>query len=373
MPMASAAPASRRCRRHHDRRLDGISWEHRSLASVPPDSPDADTAWQHALLVTRPVLALATRNFLDDIRSRLAEAGIIVAVATRDTAALYDWIVGLLARQGISNHAAEVFASRHGSPTWHELSGRMAADARCPRLRSRWHYEDCGFRRSAGTCSTPHHGVNCPVTEIPARKGALAEAAVGLWLFIRDIAGGDLVGWIDARLAAADPGPRHPARAATMRDAVLLPLVNIIGTGPKVWSMILAELLLGADPQREHWVTTGASFVAVDSLVHAFLHRTGILTGLKANHTYGPACTAPGGCVDVIAGLAARVNAREFNAGFPRVFPRWVQYALWQFCAAGGLDICNGRRIDDSYGCRQLFCPSFETCARLPISVLPSR
>ena len=334
---------------------------------VPAESPHDADAWQHALGVTRPALLLAPVTFLGDIQDRLGTAGVSAAVAARDPAPLFDWVVSLIARQGISNHAAEVFANRHGSPAWVEVITRMAGDARCARLRSRWHFEDCGYRRSTTTCSTPHHLLTCPVAEIPARKGALAEATIGFWLFVRDVAGGDLVGWIDARLAGADLKPSHPGRAAAMREAVLLPLLGIPGTGPKVWSMILAELLLGADASRERWVSAGASFVAVDSLVHAYLHRTGILDGLGAGHAYGPACTAPGGCVDVIAGLAARIDAREFNAGFPQVFPRWVQFALWRWCAAGALDLCNGRRIDDSRGCRQRFCPAFAPCKKMVI------
>ena len=334
---------------------------------VPAESPHDADAWQHALGVTRPALLLAPVTFIGDIQDRLATAGVITAVAARDPAPLFDWIVSLVARQGISNHAAEVFAERRGSATWVEVSARMAADARCPRLRSRWHFEDCGFRRSTTTCSTPHHRLGCPVTAIPARKGALAEAAVGLWFFIRDVAGGDPVAWVDARLAAADLGPDHPARGATMRDAVLRPLLSLPGTGPKIWSMVLAELLLAADPHRERWVTAGASFVAVDSLVHNYLARTGILDILGAGHAYGPACTARGGCVDVIAGLAARVDAREFNPGFPETFPRWVQFAIWRWCAAGALDVCNGNRIDDSQGCRQRFCPAFAPCKKMVI------
>ena len=38
--------------------------------------------------------------------------------------------------------------------------------------------------------------------------------------------------------------------------------------------MAFANLLLGADPSRERWVTTGASMVAIDTLVHNWLHRT---------------------------------------------------------------------------------------------------
>ena len=334
---------------------------------MPADSPEHNDPWKHALQVTRPALVLAPRNFIDEVRSRLTAAGVVAAVAARDPAPLFDWTVKLLARQGISNRATEVFAERHGSATWAEVSARMAADARCPRLGSYWRFVDCRYRRSTGTCGTPHHLVGCPVTMIPARKGTLAEAAVGLWLFIRDIAGGDLVGWIDARLTRADLGPDHPARGAAMRDAVLHPLLGLTGTGHKIWSMVLAELLLGADSGRDRWVTTGASFIAVDSLVHAYLKRTGILRRLDADHAYGTACTSIGGCVEVLSRLATHIDAREFNTRFPPVFPRWVQFAIWHFCATGGSNICNAMQIDDHAGCQQHFCPGFHNCDRLAL------
>jgi hypothetical protein len=41
--------------------------------------------------------------------------------------------------------------------------------------------------------------------------------------------------------------------------ALLEPRGHIYGIGSKVWSMALADLLLGADPDRERWVWTGAS------------------------------------------------------------------------------------------------------------------
>ncbi len=80
-----------------------------------------------------------------------------------------------------------------------------------------------------------------------------------------------------------------------MRAALLQPLGQVFGVSNKLWSMILADLLLGGDPGRERWVTTGASFVAVDTLVHAFLHRTGVLRRFAAEHAYGGACYAPTG------------------------------------------------------------------------------
>ena len=44
--------------------------------------------------------------------------------------------------------------------------------------------------------------------------------------------------------------------------------------------------------------------IAVDTLVHNFLHRTGILHRFHADHAYGLACYRPGGCADVIEAIA---------------------------------------------------------------------
>lgn len=331
------------------------------------DLSESPEAWKHCLTVVRPVVLLAPSAYLAEVQDSLAADGIQAAIAQHDTAALYDWIVRLLARQGISNAAAEAFIDRSGTPTWGNIDEKIARSACCPRLRSYWEFASCGFRRSTATCNSPHHLVDCPVTTIPARKGSLAEAAIGFWLFVRDVCGDDLVGWIDKRLAVADPGLEVPDRAAIMRASLVAPLTHIVGTGPKVWSMILAELLLGADPGRERWTTTGASFVAVDSLVHSFLHRTGILQRLDAGHPYGPGCYAPDGCADVIAALAERQDAREFSAMYPACFPRWLQFSIWWFCAADGWATCTATKIDDTVGCEQRFCPAFNACARLPM------
>jgi hypothetical protein len=51
----------------------------------------------------------------------------------------------------------------------------------------------------------------------------------------------------------------------------------------------------------------------------------------------------------------------------PANFPRFVQHAIWQFCAEAGLNRCNGHRIDDRAACHQTDCPLFESCARVPL------
>lgn len=332
-----------------------------------PLKNDSHKRWEACVKLVRPALLLAPPTYLDDVRARLCAEGIQAAVERHDTATIFESTIRLIDRQGVSNAAAIGFAASHGSARWHDIEAALADRPLCPKLKSWWHFNECGYRKFA-SCARSDLLPLCPLPKISARKGALNQAAVGLALFIRDIADGDIVAWIDARLEAADPGQTASNRPASMRAALIDPLVNIVGTGPKVWNMILAELLLGGDPSCERWVTTGASFVAIDSLVHAYLHRTGILRRLDADHVYGPHCYAAGGCDDVIAGLADRIDAREFSADFPARFPRWVQFAIWWFCAAAGWSICNGNQIDDRVGCSQRFCPAFSNCDRLPLT-----
>ncbi|MDX7950500.1 hypothetical protein P7D22_04825 [Lichenihabitans sp. Uapishka_5] len=192
----------------------------------------------------------------------------------------------------------------------------------------------------------------------------LNQAAYALFLFVRDICGGDLVGWLDDRLAraASISGPR---RGPDLRHAVLASLTNVFGISAKVLSLALSDMLLGGDPGRPLWVETGASMVVVDTLVHNWLHRTGCLHDLAAEHAYGRGCYAPGGCAEVIA-AAERIDARRFCPGGPTVFPRLLQRAVWVFCAAEGHDACNGNRIDDAQPCAQGECP-VSACRRVPL------
>lgn len=275
--------------------------------------------------------------------------------------------MGLVALQGISDVTAFRYDAEHGGVSFADIEAALVCRPFCPKLSCYWAFADCGYRKGSGQCAEPRLRRHCPLPRHSLRKGGLNVAAYSLHLFIRDVCGGDLVGWIDGRLEAADSGVGEPGRAARLRTALIGPLVNIAGTGPKLWSMMLAELLLVGDPNRERWVTTGASMIAVDSLVHAFLHRTGSLRRLGAEHSYGESCYRPGGCAEVIENLAEQMNAREFNSTFPATFPRFVQHAIWLFGAGGGRDICNGNRIDDRRSCSQLLCPAGPACDRVPL------
>jgi len=98
--------------------------------------------------------------------------------------------------------------------------------------------------------------------------------------------------------------------------------------------MVLSSLLLSAGQQRPLWREVGVGLVAVDTLVHNFLLRTGILRRLGADHPYGVRCYRTGGCADILTRFAASIDARQFNPAFPQTFPRFVQNAVWRCCAA---------------------------------------
>jgi hypothetical protein len=193
------------------------------------------------------------------------------------------------------------------------------------------------------------------VAVTPLRNGRLNQMAYSLLLFIRDVADGELVGWIERQLQAANDSA-NPNRLADLREALVGPLREVYGVSDKVLTMTLSGILLAAPENMPIWIELGASMIAIDTLVHNFLHRTGILHRFDADHAYGMACYRPGGCASIIEVVAGQIDAREFNLAFPRSFPRFVQYAIWRYCSQNGLDVCNGNRIDDAKSCGNVYC-----------------
>jgi hypothetical protein len=213
------------------------------------------------------------------------------------------------------------------------------------------------------TCSVPERIDSCPVPRFSLRNGRLNQTAYSLFLLVRDIMGGNLIGWIDAQLQAAS-GPSTAHLEAARQEALIGPLRHVYGISDKVLCMALSNLLIGAGRQRPVWFETGKSMMAIDTLVHNFLHRTGILDGCGTPHAYGAACYAAGGCAVGIRTVAMRIDARTFNRNFPEAFPRFVQHAIWRYCAADGLDVCNGNRLDDRKSCENRYCSLLLICRR---------
>jgi hypothetical protein len=334
-----------------------------------PAKHNRQTAIDHAVRVIYRVCCLAgSAGLLDKIRADLAAEGVRTAMRKRDTAPVFDWLIAALSYQGISDQIAYDYMEQHGYVQWGDISQKLAHGPSCPKLRSYWHFHDCRYSKLRRTCSQPDHISRCPLPTHDLRNGHLNQLAYSLYLFIRDIADGDLIGWIDQRLQAAN-SPTGPDRVARMRDALIDPLREIYGVSDKVLTMALSSLLLGAPNKLRLWREVGASMIAIDTLVHNFLHRTGILHRFKADHPYGAGCYRPGGCAEIIEMVAARIDARAFNPGFPAVFPRFVQHAIWRYCAQTGLDVCNGNRIDDRKSCENVYCQIRNICDRIELYI----
>jgi hypothetical protein len=327
---------------------------------------DSNPNLNYAVQLVHAICCLAgSASYLDDIRADVGELGVIRAVRDHDTPVLFDWLIEIMSFQGISDAVASEYIAQHGGVRWAEIAEALSRNPTCPKLGGYWRFYNCRYNKGSRTCSEPGHFDACALPRHPLRNGHLNRMAYSLFLFMRDVADDDFVGWIDRQLGAVDPD--SPDRLATLREAIIGPLRNVYGVADKVLAMALSYLLLGAGKERPLWFEVGATFVAVDTLVHNFLQRTGILRRLCADHPYGEGCYRPGGCAAILGSLAAYIDAREFNPTFPATFPRFVQNAIWRYCAGNGLAICNGNRIDDDTRCNNGHCQLFRRCDRIAL------
>jgi hypothetical protein len=328
-----------------------------------PRAKDRAALDHAARLILRVCRRAGPTSVLDDAGPSVEVAS---AIRGRNTAVLFDWLVAAVSYQGISDQVAADYMDRHGLATWQAIERDLDRAPSCPKLRSYWQFHDCRYNKSRYTCAEPDHLPGCPLPNYWLRNGRLNQTAYSLHFFIRDIADSDLVGWIDRRLnyAAKRSGPNRLAR---MRAALIGPLKEVYGVSDKVLMMALAQLFLAAPRNRRRWREVGGTMIAVDTLVHNFLHRTGILRRFRADHAYGLACYRPGGCAEIIETVSQQIDARQFNRRFPRTFPRFVQHAVWHYCSQQSLDVCNGNQIDDQKRCDNKDCSLYSTCDRITL------
>ena len=308
-------------------------------------------------------------DYLEVIRSQAIRLGLADAVASRDTPALYDWLIESFSFQGVSDRVAWTYIANHGNATWAAVEASLEASrCKCPRLGSFEAYQGCRYRKSLRTCAEPTFIHWCPVPTLPLRKGDLNQLAYSLYYFLRDRCDGDLVGFIDRLFAEIDQaGVEDPAAAKAA--ALIDELSQVFAVSNKLIAMAFSLLLIGADPARQDWVAVGQQLIAIDSLVHNFLHRTGILSVFAADHPYGDRCYGKAGCAFVIHTLAARISrsGRRWRSSSPYQ----LQFAIWQFCAETRANVCNGRQIDDRFGCINYACPVGHRCSRRILKTTP--
>jgi hypothetical protein len=180
-------------------------------------------------------------SYLDDVRADLRACGIMRAVRDHDTVALFDWLVELLSYQGISDSVAAGYIAQHGSVRWADIAECLSRRPSCPKLAGYWRFTDCRYHKGSGPCAEPSSIGGCPLPRHPLRNGRLNQMAYSLFLFMRDVADHDFVGWIDAQLGTVNSQP--PDRLVALREAIIGPLRNVYGVSDKVLAMAFSNLL----------------------------------------------------------------------------------------------------------------------------------
>jgi hypothetical protein len=326
----------------------------------------ADAAFEHAVEL---IDAVCTITGSPDLLAHPDRKLLQSAIREHDTSYLFDWLAHAFQLQGISDAAALSYIENHGRIRWQDVERVVTGVKPCPKLWTYWTFRGCGYEKNSSSCSEPKLFARCSLPKLDLRNGRLNMMVVSLFLFIRDVAGGDLVDWIDERLRMAKQGSRRD-RLNRMRNALFEPLEDVFSLGRKILSMVLSDLLLAASDDRSAWKEAGASMISIDTLVHNFLHRTGVLRRFDAAHAYGAGCYS-NGCAAIIERASRQIDARRCNPEYPKQFARWVQHAVWQYCAADALNICNGNQIDDNGRCGNAGCLLFEICDRVRLHPRP--
>jgi hypothetical protein len=228
--------------------------------SLAVRSDSSGYAYAHRIIHTVCCLAGAS-SFVDDAHYNLVNEGVLGAIEAHNTPVLFDGMVRAFSFQGIADAVAADYLDKHGAVTWGAIAADLAAGPACPKLQSYWQFHDCGYRKGSGTCNEPEHLSGCPLPKHPLRNGRLNQTAYSLFMFIRDIADGDLVAWIDTQLAGADDRT-DPDRITRMIERLVGPLRQVYGVSDKVVMMTLSSLLLACS--KPLWPEVGASMIAVD-------------------------------------------------------------------------------------------------------------
>ena len=160
------------------------------------------------------------------------------AVERHDTGALFDRLIYDFSFQGISDEIAANYMAKHGQATWASFARIWTGSRPARSCKPIGDFHDCRYEKTSGTCAEPDHIGTCPLPTHQLRNGHLNQLAYSLYLFIRDVADGDLVGWIDDRLDQATSELSQQGHERV--NALIEPLRNVYGISDKVLAMALS-------------------------------------------------------------------------------------------------------------------------------------
>jgi hypothetical protein len=242
-------------------------------------------------------------------------------------------------------------------PSFNRIKKALLA-AECPKLVSFDSYIDCGYRKTARTCNKPDLLETCPLPKFDMKRGGLNQMVFSLYFFLRDICQNDFYQFVKDHF---DQGKQQVKERV---QGFIETFSQVYNVGPKLVDMAFSHLFftqyLGWD-----YRAVGAEMVAIDTLVHNFLQRTGTLDEYKKPHKYGVACHTQKGCLGAIEEIAQEIDCREYNPNYPTYFPRLVQLYIWAYCSVPGENICNGNKCKEGKPNRE--CDFYRQKLCLPI------
>ena len=275
---------------------------------------------------------------------------------------LYQYLVEAFLLSGGGNQSNHgYYAKQNHKPTFNRVK-QAVKTAQCPKLATFETFKGCGYRKTTKKCNEPAFLSTCPLPTFDMKRGNLNHMAFSLYFFLRDVCGNDF--YTFARQHFGDNQPADGAITDRLQSFIGK-ISTIANVGPKLAHMALSALFLCRYPGWDYR-RVGAHMIAVDSLVHNFLHRTGILNSYQLDHPYGPRCHAQNGCLGVIQDLAKHIDCRKFNPTLPASFPRFIQYYIWAYCGQTGENICNGNKCKPGKPNPACVLHQQRLCAELP-------
>lgn len=289
-------------------------------------------------------------------------------IEPKNSIGIFNWLMGAFSYQGVSDEIADSFIEEHGNITHRQITIKLIKLGRkCSKLSNFESFTNCGYKKNKESCNNLRMYNSCPLPTHNLRKGALNQLAYSLYFFKRDVCQDDFIGFIDKCFKKYETEKEGPNKSKQMQKDITERFCLIYGVNNKLSNMALADMLIGWDKKKSDWMRVGCSMIAIDSLVHNFMHRTGILKYYKAEHRYGE-CYDENSCFDIIYNLSNKINCNKIFSSYPEFFPRHIQFSIWRFCSKGNSNICNGNNINKiQYFCKNN-CAFDNICSKIPLS-----
>ena len=225
----------------------------------PKIAKPSAAAIAHAVRLIHAVCGLAgSATWIDDIRADLRADKVQAAIRHRETAVVFDWLMAALSYQGIADAVAYDYMERHGRAAWRDIDQKLGRGVQSPQAQATGISMAAATKRAAGPVPSPSTSARCPLPSHDLRNGHLNQTAYSLFLFIRDIADGDL-DRLDRRPTGGRQQSAGPDRLPAWAAALIEPMREIYGVSDKVLAMALSALLLGAPKKLVLWAEVGAA------------------------------------------------------------------------------------------------------------------